>query len=195
MASQYQGVIKAYSVGDNATHLSCCWFNSANCLALLFNVPLSTTMSESRLDDIIRIFDESPGYWKDELTNGDMGNAPLSVILQFSFSSIVLSSTAVVPSVRCTKMGGAGADNLLRGPSCPNDIFESLREPVAFLAGEMLLQGFINDWMNKSASPGDVPSTWRLSREVEGLRWLPNGGSFLSMARNGEDVSGTDELR
>ena len=59
-------------------------------------------------------------------------------------SSIVPSKTVVVPSVLCTRMGGAGAETRLRGPS----ILVPFRDVIAFLLSAMaaeLLQGFISD--------------------------------------------------
>ena len=92
-------------------------------------------------------------------------------------SSMVPSKTVVVPSVLCTRMGGAGAETRLRGPSC-SSILLPFREVIAFLfsaiAAEVLLHGFISDCMNKSASPA-VPSTCRLSRELDCFIPPPNG--------------------
>lgn len=92
-----------------------------NWSALLFNVPLSTS-SESKRDDSIRILLASVKFF----ASGETTNAgELMSELLFPFingalvggSSIVPSKTVVVPSVLCTRMGGAGAETRLRGPS------------------------------------------------------------------------------
>ena len=118
---------------------------------------------------------------KDEQASGDTGRAgELVAELLFPFtigsddgsvvddgSSIVPSKTVVVPSVLCTKMGGAGAETRLRGPS--SNSLLPLREFIPFLFIAMLvtlLHGFINDWMNRSASPA-VPNTCKLSSELD----------------------------
>lgn len=101
---------------------------------------------------------------------------PLTIGAAADGSSMVPSKTVVVPSVLCTRIGGAGAETRLRGPS-GSIILLPFREVIAFLLSAMaavLLQGFINDCMNKSASPA-VPSTCRLSRELDCFIPLPNG--------------------
>ena len=104
----------------------------------------------------MRILLASLNLLNDERARGETGKAgELTSELLFPFtigaaadddSLTVPSKTVVVPSVLCTRMGGAGADTPLRGPS--GNLLVPLRDVIAFLLSAIaavLLHGFISD--------------------------------------------------